>query len=189
MKKPSQIIWALVLMPSLFVWPLAAADGNGQNGQANPPAQGGSAVASPPAQPDPPSSSSSSSGGNHSGVRPADSGKTDDNSGTDVSPPIGAVTRADVERMLKEYRLQQKARLDEFRRLASPARQAAPEQKAKLREMLRQMLAEQKAERERLVEQLRERKRSMDTVIPTRKEAIEAATEQARQKHGASKGE
>lgn len=180
-------MWALALMPSLFAWPLVAADGNGKDGQANPSAQGGSAVASPPSQPNP--GSSSSSGGDRSGVRPADNGPAGDDPGTDVSPPVGTVTRADVERMLKEYRQQQKARLNEFRRLASPARQAAPEQKAKLREMLRQMLAEQKAERERLVEQLRERKRSMDTAIPTRKEAIEAATEQARQKHGASKGE
>jgi hypothetical protein len=178
-------MWALVLVPSLFAWPLTAADGNGQDGQGNSPAQGGNAVVSPPGQPNP----GPSSGGDHSGVRPAEPGGTAGDSGAGVSPPVGTATRAEVERMLKEYRQQQKARLEEFRRLATPARQAGPEQKARLREMLRQMLAEQKAERERLVEQLRERKRSMDAVIPTRKEAIEAAAEQARQKHGASKGE
>ena len=103
--------------------------------------------------------------------------------------PAGNGSSAEVQRMVKEFREQQKTRLDEYRRVAAQARDAGAEKRQQLREQLRQMLEEQKAERERLREQIRERVQELTTSLPSRKEVIEAAKEKAREKQDRGRGE
>ena len=161
MMKTARWILAVALVPSLLVLTVGAAEGQG-----NPPSSGQDNTAAGqvgnPKKPEKPEQA----------IRPAGNGSS-----------------AEVQRMVKEFREQQKTRLEEYRRLAAQTREAGAEKRQQLREQLRRMLEEQKAERERLREQIRDRVQELATSLPSRKEVIEAAKEKAREKQDRGRGE
>jgi hypothetical protein len=179
MMKSATWILAAAVVPSLLMLTVGAAEGQGNSGASQGKNPAGATQDAENAQ---------TTGQNQAAAaqvtKPKKPGKPEQ-----AIQPAGNGSSAEVREMVKEFRDQQKARLEEYRRLAAQARDATAEKRQQLRQQLRQMLEEQKAERDQLREQVRERLQELTTSLPSRKEVIEAAKEQAREKQDRGRGE
>lgn len=131
-------------------------------------------------------------GGEPAVVVPAEPGKS-----AEAKPqrPEQGVQRAgdrlpvDVQTMLTEFREQQKAKLEEYRKLAKQTRDTSAAKREVLREQLRQLLSDQRAERERLRDQIRDRLQELTAELPERREVLEAAKEAAKDQKERARGD
>ena len=169
----------LALVAGLLALSVAAAQGQGNSS----PSKAGNPATATEGQGNPPPSAQGNASTGQAG-KPERPEKRD----TAVQP-AGNGSSAEVRQMLKDFREQQKARLDEYRRVAAQARDAGAEKREQLREQLRRMLEEQKEERALLREQIRERVQDLTKALPSRKDVIAAAKEKAREKQDRARGE